>query len=280
MIYSADDLIHLRESPLVQYHRPALPDWISPEAIKEPRQRPTNTLRTISDKKPVERKIEKKERYERNERNDKDKRKYTRADDLDDLLPPAKSEPEWMQEQDDDPVGKTVDDFERWKQSMKKTEQTEEVKTVKPPPGFTIEQKVEVKSAIPPGFESPIKSSKFSKFFAPKEPTPNSFSALSGAATGGSKDDAEGFERILAMLSQQTKPAERQPIINQHTQNQDFFSSLLHKQPPQQDEVGFLNQLMREQHLDRQYGYIAGVGSQPGGPGWNGQYEVDPRIPK
>ena len=229
---------------------------------------------------------------------------------MDEVLPPQtatstrSAEPEWLADDDDDAQGKTVDDFERWKQNMRKNDGTldpsvpaidieEPVKEIKPPPGFSIEQKVEVKSAIPPGFDTLPKtgSSKFSKFFsqspAKEKSETDAYTSLSGAGSGTNKDDAEGFERILAMLSQQTKPVERprpqESIMSQHTKNQDFFSSLLHQSQPERTEVDFLNQLMREQNLRPQHpyppGYIGGVGGRPG-PGWNGQYEVDPRIPQ
>lgn len=209
------------------------------------------------------------------------------------------TDPEWATgaeaANDDDPIGKTVDDFERWKQSMKKNDGSgdnglpplpneneshnaplrikddEPPKDVKPPPGFAgvtpipqdhsdeilamssvfgnsvSDNKLDKStvSSLPPGFtpntsftqpglasSSPAKavgSSKFSKFFsqptqaatanAPTKlanHTPDAttssgggldfFSTLAAPKQSASKDDAEGFERILAMLSSQSAP--------------------------------------------------------------------------
>lgn len=205
------------------------------------------------------------------------------------------NEPEWMAadreavNDENDSEGKTVDDFEQWKQSMKKNDgsgdaglpplQDQDVsyssplkkddelaKEVRPPPGFegakvdssdnallsnmfasisATEHKADHSiSVAPPGLVSksssvsvPAKttgSSKFSKFFTQNQPseagsidnrvtqdskTPASSSTKETPATTrptDNKDDVEGFERILAMLSSQSAPpsnsrTQRQP---------------------------------------------------------------------
>lgn len=215
------------------------------------------------------------------------------SDAVDHITPKATGkalEPEWMlgdasiKSDQDQPGGKTLDDFERWKRSMKKNDGSgdvglpsltekavpsvstseslntgEPLKDVRPPPGFegaaatdgpdaallnnlfasvsaSEKQRERETSVLPPGFSatgpsstqaaaSSAKlsgSSKFSKFFNQNQQSSNtSPEVASGVRSttqnvlhssamdrpsasmkpGGSKDDAEGFERILAMLS-------------------------------------------------------------------------------
>lgn len=226
-------------------------------------------------------------------------------------------DPEWFagdneQTNEDDSAGKTVDDFERWKRSMKKNDGSgdaglppikdedgasiaqairhdeEPPKDVRPPPGFAgvkpvpqdlggessimksvleassqSETKLDSSksSSLPPGFTpslgqsfsmtntaSPAKSgsSKFSKFFgqtSQSQATPGSrpvtqpkdtsigskdvFSALDEPRQGANKDDAEGFERILAMLSSQSAPRQNEAKLPSQSKS--------HQQPIQPD---------------------------------------------
>lgn len=203
----------------------------------------------------------------------------TRNDDLAQVQNPSRSKdqsestnPEWMtgvEETGEDTTGKTVDDFERWKQSMRKNDgsgdtglppllvdnepeiHAAEVKEVRPPPGFgpvapvidsgtafgrALSSALDAGTAGVPKLETSSPrdtipresgstrtagSSKFSKFFSPtpakEAPKPtasvnDTFAALSGITRqGANKDDAEGFERILAMLSSQTPQPSKPP---------------------------------------------------------------------
>lgn len=329
-----------------------------------------------------------------------------RNDAVDDRMakPARVLEPEWMsgaldgEADHDDPTGKTVDDFERWKQSMKKNDGSGDIglpplvdmgteitletglldegitKEVRPPPGLSASrasvQDHNNESATtesfsrpppigeldspddrtfslhPPGFPSTkalpttsqnvhtaVKgsgSSKFSKFFnqtqtatqdhpqtnGPKPaevavPRTNNgsdiFANLSGAKSGGNKDDAEGFERILAMLSSQSAPTRaesqiqnssqkrtgmqyQEPYLQQHRSFNDHHAPPLPPQNTTQSYVGHLDALHSQQtdprssssaHLSR----APGLPAQQRGPPLNnasfGQtYEHQPYSPE
>lgn len=260
----------------------------------------------------------------RSKRSDVPSTRSSRRHDTPDEAPPATgifnkgSEPEWMSggeielsQEADDATGKTVDDFERWKQSMKKNDGSGDVglpplpdqsltastafdsrgaeevaKDVRPPPGFesakaespdpsllsrifgsgpTTDKTDDTTAPAPPNTFTPnlsassqsnssqLKSSgssKFSKFFnqsqdsssspvdvgahtkghteyhAPMTESADLFSSMTKPA--GNKDDAEGFERILAMLSSQTAPEQ---------QSANTQRSLRQQPPPSQPTI-------------------------------------------
>ncbi|CCG83634.1 protein of unknown function [Taphrina deformans PYCC 5710] len=238
------------------------------------------------------------------------------------------TQPEWLAkeaesvQESDSAAGKTVDDFERWKRSMKKNDgsgdtglpplqedmsvssthvtrdQDQPPKDVKPPPGFAnvlpqppVEHTFSTaefgdlfgginddsksvpnttSAPLPPGLgtstsalstsqtqgsSKPVGTSKFSKFFGqasqgqaqspqkvktpelssrPSNNGPDLFASLTAPKSTGNKDDAEGFERILAMLSSQSAPSQRNPTQSDPMSQKSTVSKAYHD-PPQLD---------------------------------------------
>ncbi|ORY78206.1 hypothetical protein BCR37DRAFT_382478 [Protomyces lactucae-debilis] len=345
-IFTRDQLLHLRESPLVAAINPELPPWISSEAIekaqKEPRvatriagpvtTKPGETAdndgfilrepRSKRDSRDKDTRGSADRLFERRNPLSKEDRGFDKNDVFKSLREPRRPEageenfasrrglkkaaaqstresreaPAWAQEkkanahasaaaeagkdEDNDPSGKTIDDFERWKASMRKAEGLEAgaqasetvlpplqqaasspAKEVKAPPGFTpamastedgealmnklfaaggassIQPSPEKQhKASPPGHSSVAAggSSKFSKFFSAAGPTPaarqearpqqvvqqqpDALAAFAEASSGKpkNKDDVEGLERILAMLSSSQGQQKSGPPASQH----------------------------------------------------------------